>query len=293
MKTTSTTLQRPDIRKMQERLQAALANKNILTLVMDDLAYTFKTLGLGTGINDTLGRIINELVTTTDLEATERKIYSSFEDITIGNADILEILYDKLRERAQIVYNQVSPFFRQDESIIDWGCGDGRITNYIYNHISHNVIGYDVRSYLVPEVVAPIKQFGGDTIPVASGIFHAGLMTNVAHHEEHNALILRELARIIRPGGRLVVIETVPIKDDSTEFERTFVGDYIYNRIFHDADIPVPGTYETQEGWVRRFKEVGFDLEELDGIANPTPLGYDQPTIRDWHTRLVLRRCKK
>lgn len=283
-------MQRPDITKMQKRLQAALTNISVLPRVHADLMHTFNNLGLNTERDGTIERILTDIIETTDLETTERKIYSELQRLKVDGVSVTDILDEKMKDRAHIIYMQVSKFFRQDESIIDWGCGDGQVTNHVYHHITHNIEGYDVRNYAASGIAVPIKQFDGEFIPVSVGFFDAGLMTNVAHHEANNTKILHELARIIRTGGRLVVIETVPVEDKPEEFERTFVGDYVYNRLFHQADVPVPGTYETEEGWVQRFAEVGFDLEELEGTANPTPLGYDQPTIRDWHTRLILRR---
>ncbi len=275
---------------MQQRLKAALANPQVHELVRKDLMHTFMNLGLNDRAQSVVKFVTQTVANTTDIEHTERLVNSEFSEIFIDGATLIQVLEEKMVDRAQIVYAQISKFFRQDETIIDFGCGDGQVTNYVYDHITHNITGYDVRNYPTHGVMAPIKHFDGISIPVSDGHFDAGLMTNVAHHEENNEKILRELARIIRPSGRLVVIETVPIRNDPNEFERTFVSDYVYNRLFHSADIPVPGTYETEEGWVRRFKEVGFELEELTDIPNPTPLGYDQPTIRDWHTRLVLRR---
>lgn len=283
-------MQRQDIAKMHSRLKAALTNPTILPLVHADLVYTFNQLGLNAEHDGVIGRIVTDITETADLEKTERIIYSELRRLQVNGVSVTDILDRKMKDRANIIYGQVSKFFSRGESIIDWGCGDAQVTDLIYCEITDKIEGWDVRNYPAPGVTVPIQQFDGGFIPVSIGFFDAGLMTNVAHHEENNAKILLELARIIRPGGRLVVIETVPVTDEPKEFERTFVGDYVYNRIFHQADVPVPGTYETEEGWVRRFAEVGFVLEKLDGIINPTPLGYDQPTIRDWHTRLVFRR---
>ncbi len=175
-----------------------------------------------------------------------------------------------------------------------WGAGDGRVTQLLSGTgVSlAGIVGYDVRDYRAKSVTVPILQFDGEHVSCPDGHYYAGLMTNVAHHEADNGKILRELARVIRPGCRLVVIETVPISDDPAEFERTFVGDYVYNRLFHLADVPVPGTYETKEGWIRRFEEVGFVLVDDDDFGSPplVDLGYDQPTIRDWHVLYVFKR---
>jgi hypothetical protein len=41
--------------------------------------------------------------------------------------------------------------------------------------------------------------------------------------------------------------------------------------------IPVPGSYETSDGWVARLEHSGFKVDRV------TQLGIDQPLIRDWH----------
>lgn len=283
-------MQRRDIEIMRERLKAALTDTNVLQLVRADLTHTFSCLGLWAELDKVIDGIITDLIETTDLEATERKIYSEFRNLKVGGLSITEILDEKMKDRANIIYGQISPFFKQDELIVDWGCGDGQVTDLVYQNISKKTRGYDVRVYPAPGIAVPIREFNGEFVPEGDSYFDAGLMTNVAHHEEDNARILSELARVIRTGGRLVVIETVPVKDEPAEFERTFVNDYVYNRLFHQANVPTPGTYDTKEGWVHRFAEAGFDLETLDGVANPTPLGYDIDTIRDWHVRYVFRR---
>jgi SAM-dependent methyltransferase len=273
------------MQKMQVRLKAALQNPRVQTLVTQDLMLVFSRLGLREKARHYVKLIMSSLGDSEDLEGTEWGIHSA-----LRQANLFEKLEEGLHDRAATVFSQVQPYFKAGEKIIDWGAGDGQVTNLVYQIISKNTLGYDVCDYRTPGIDAPVMLFDGKRLPVVNGFFDAGLMTNVAHHEENNALILKELARVIRPKGRLVVLETVPVKDEPDEFERTFVSDYVYNRLFHEADIPVPGTYETEEGWVRRFNEVGFKLEWFDNVPNPYPLGYDQPLIRDWHTRLVLRR---
>lgn len=288
---------RLDILRMQERLKMALTDPTVSRLVHEDLVHTFGRVGIIPMMAMAMvDRIVSDLIDTKDLEVTEHDINVGLRDIIIDNKSLIEILDDKMKDRAKIIFRQVFPFIANgtdffEKNIIDYGCGDGRVTDLVYNNVSVHTVGYDVRDYPAQGISAPVRKFDGAHVPIGDGYYDIGLMTNVAHHEADNAKILRELSRIIRKGGRLVVIETVPVKDEPAEFERTFVGDYVYNRLFHSADVPVPGTYETESGWVRRFAKVGFELEEWSGITNPTPLGYDQPTIRDWHTRLVLRKA--
>ncbi len=285
-------MQRPDITEMQNRLQRALANDEVRALVRDDLIHTFTNLGIHADTRALVDHVITSAAETSDIEMTEKLIYSKLKGTNARRGSILDLLEEGMKERAHIIYRQVSKFFCADDSIVDFGCGDGQVTNHIYNHITHDIKGFDIRHYPAQGVMAPITQFNGVNIGVRGGYYSAGLMTNVAHHAKNNAPILTELARIIRPGGRLVVIETVPLKPTPAEIERTFVNDWAYNRLFHQADVPVPGTYETTVGWVRRFSHVGFSLEEVDDTVNPTLLGYDQPTIRDCHVRIVFRRDK-
>ncbi len=276
---------------MQKRLHAALTNPDVSRLVREDLYFTFKKLGLGDQSENIISNSLC-LLENTDLHEAESFLHKQFKQLkTSSGKTIFEAVDAGLKDRATRVFGQVSKFLPLAGKIVDWGCGDGLVTDLVYKHISLKTEGFDVCRYSYPGISASLKHFSGKMVHVRNGFYDAGLMTNVAHHEPDNQVILDELSRIIKPGGRLVVIETVPISDDPKEFERTFVNDYYYNRLFHEADIPVPGTYETEAGWVTRFHNVGFRLVDLaPREQNPTPLGYDQPLIRDWHTRMVFKR---
>ncbi len=150
----------------------------------------------------------------------------------------------------------------------------------------HNVIGVDVRDYRAEGVTIPIKILNSSKTPFNNNEFSTVLMSNVAHHEADNESVIAELTRIVR--DKLVVIETVPNGNTPDEIEadrdRTFMNDYLYNRLFHNADIPVPGTYETPQGWIDRFEKHGWQVSYSEN------LGYDQPVIRDVHHLLTFKR---
>lgn len=62
------------------------------------------------------------------------------------------------------------------------------------------------------------------------------------------------------------------------------MNDYLYNRLFHNADVPVPGTFETPEGWGSRFAKYGWKVKHSEN------LGEDQKTIKDTHHLLVFEK---
>ena len=284
---------RPDIAVMRDRLARALLDQQVRFLVEDDLTDTFVQIGLPESEHKHLVHwIVGSLMKPIDLLVTEHTINAHLKRLTVKGRPMLKVVDEMLSGRAQLIYDQTHGFFSADDRILDLGCGDGQVTDLFYRNVSSRIEGFDVKDYVKPGMqAASFGTYDGRKLPIRDEWYDAALMTNVAHHSDDNAQLLRELARVVRPGGTVVVIETVPIEDDPVEFERTFVNDYVYNRLFHSADVPVPGTYETLEGWVKRFDTVELDLlNYAPDCVNPANLGYDQPLIKDCHVLYVLRK---
>ena len=282
--------QRPHIAAMQNRLTQALSEPQVYEFVMQDMIYTLTKAGLDDEeIPFTARLMLDSMRSSQDIETTEEVLRRHLARIQVNGCPFPEALKRMLAGRAQLIFGQIEPYLREHTGgkIIDIGCGDGQVTDLVYRNISKETVGFDVRLYPAPGLeVSLFPQASPDDLQVADGYFDVAIMTNVLHHEAHNENLLKELARVVRPGGRAIIIETVPLSESEFQFERTFVNDYVYNRIFHAADVPVPGTYETAGGWVRRFDRTGFDLAE-----RIVPLGYDQPLIRDPHVLYVLKKA--
>lgn len=98
---------------------------------------------------------------------------------------------------------------------IDLGCGDGGVTRLLRESLDADwrLVGVDPD----PDEVALARASGeyervhaapGDTIPEADGSFDFVLSNSVLEHVVDLGPVLREVARVLRPGGRLVA--TVP-----------------------------------------------------------------------------------
>ncbi|MDD4989478.1 MAG: methyltransferase domain-containing protein [Candidatus Pacebacteria bacterium] len=283
-----------ELRVMKERIESALHDREVRENTANDFIYTFEQLGLDKQESKELtAKIFEKMASSSRLDSIEQDILQDFKNIKVGDKNLVQILEEKLEKRAEIIFGQLKKYLKvldPDSKGIDYGAGDGQVTQLIHDRLGFDDIeGYDPREYKRPGVKVPIHKFDGGNTGVPDGNFDFAVMTNVAHHEKDNEKILDELTRIVKSGGRLVILETVPVGDTPEEIkkdhERTFMNDYLYNRLFHNADVPVPGTFEIPSKWIERFEKKGWRLVHSEN------LGVDQPTIKDTHHLLVFERA--
>jgi len=131
-------------------------------------------------------------------------------------------------------------------------------------------------------------------LPFQTAQFDNVLACVVLHHCNDPRAILAEFVRILKPGGRLIVVESVygltpeeqsktPKNDFSRRFfdldikeQSAYIGfcDYIGNRCTHytpdpEKKTPVPYNYLTPSMWRHLIEDVGFKFEFMQ------PLGID------------------
>lgn len=260
---------------MGVRIRKALANTEIYNAIRADFKDTFLCTGLSVEESTTLTeKVLTLLGQDKDLRDVEAEINTIFTE-----TDIRQVLNDKVSKRSDVIYGQIERYLGDIKGeIVDYGTGDGKIAQLIHDKNGLNIEGYDVVIYPAKGVTVPMHTYDGKHIPVEDGRFDTGLLINVVHHEAQNEQILEEISRIVR--RKLIIIETVPVGKSESELkidhERTFMNDYLYNRLFHYGDnVPVPGTYETPKGW-----------EVVESIN----LGVDQEVIKDTHHLLILEK---
>lgn len=285
--------QRKDHQWMQARLRSCLRpdpsgqNKTLASFI-EDATQTLCFLGLDAErARATCHWIIGSLQEDRLLADIERDIYRKLKSMPVdpgGKSSLIDAIDTKLEGRAESIFSQIQPYLQQHagQRILDFGAGDGGVTRLIFERVSPNTAGIDVRAYGKHNV--PIQAYDGRTIPFADNTFDCIVSTNVLHHADDNQQCLEEFRRVLRQQGSAVIIETVPLGESEEEARRnwdlTFLNDYFYNRLLHDADVPVPGTFETFQGWGRRLEKTGFHVKATEDF------GIDQPIIRDRHVLL-------
>jgi len=92
-------------------------------------------------------------------------------------------------------------------TVLDAGCGTGEFAERVRREIGADVRALDLSSRMVELAVARgVDAQPGDlhALPFPDGTFDVAVANWVLHHLESVDLAVQELARVLRPGGRLV-----------------------------------------------------------------------------------------
>jgi len=112
------------------------------------------------------------------------------------------------RNRRRIVARRLRGL--QGKRILDLGCGYGTLT--LPAAAANTVVGVDVAPGYLKELpgrdIHPVAALVGGALPFADGSFDAVVAGEILEHLKDPAAALEEIARVLRPAGRLIV--TVP-----------------------------------------------------------------------------------
>lgn len=153
--------------------------------------------------------------------------------------------------------------------ILDLGCGDGLIADVLFAGEPPLEVGFDpwfdqVRKAPATGAYDAVQQAMGDSMPYPDGAFRTVLSNSVLEHIPQLDPVLVEAARVLAPGGHLVI--TVP----SDAFRR-HLGGYRDRAALDDlqgAEAYADGVdrwlehhrYPTPDQWRGMLNEVGLEL---------------------------------
>lgn len=112
-----------------------------------------------------------------------------------------------------------------DATVGDLGCGDGRFTALLAPHV-RRVIAVDgseemlaaARARLSPLSNVALHRADLEHLPIDSGSLDLAFLSLVLQYLAEPGVAIREAARTLRPGGRLVVMDLAP--HDREDFQR-------------------------------------------------------------------------
>jgi len=109
--------------------------------------------------------------------------------------------------------------------VADLGCGTGQVTAALAPHV-RRVVGVDQSAAMLKAARrrtagldnVELKQGSLEALPLDAGACDGALLLLALTYVEDPAAVLRETARVLRPGGRLVVADL--LRHDREEFRR-------------------------------------------------------------------------
>jgi len=94
------------------------------------------------------------------------------------------------------------------ERVLDLGCGPGRGLTAI-SRAGAGVIGLDYSADMLhgAQEISPVVRASALALPFSAGSFDAILCTNSFHHYAEPLSTLREIRRVLKPGGRIALVD--------------------------------------------------------------------------------------
>ncbi|MFE6775510.1 class I SAM-dependent methyltransferase [Streptomyces sp. NPDC057702] len=137
-------------------------------------------------------------------------------------------------------------------TVVDVGCGNGGFLRRLRrDRPDLRIVGLDVSPGILAEVPGPVAVADAARLPLSAAGVDAALATHMLYHVDDIPAAIGELARVVRPGGRVVV---------STNSERDKVE---LDRLWERAAGDVLGV---EKGPARMSLSARFPLEKAGGL---------------------------
>ena len=107
----------------------------------------------------------------------------------------------------------------------DLGCGTGRLAETVAPHV-HRVIAVDASADMLEAARRRLGEFTNvdvrqgdlEALPIQPGELDAAMLSLVLHYSPDPARALAEVARVLQPGGRVLVVDMLP--HDRDEYQQ-------------------------------------------------------------------------
>lgn len=147
-------------------------------------------------------------------------------------------------------------WLKENEKVLDIGCGNGTITKFLINHYSLQLQACDIKNYLTDKNIV-FKKMKEGKLPKFKQKFDTALLNDVLHHisKDKQANLINEALKV---ADKVLIFEMKP-----TYLARIF--DLLLNKL-HYGDLDAPLSFRDISDWKKLFKE--FNMKSKSAVIN-------------------------
>jgi ubiquinone/menaquinone biosynthesis C-methylase UbiE len=192
----------------------AEGTSNLYTMTRDDLDASARRLWLL--VREQVGPTPAATQDQRRLQATLAERRSKSQEFFSSSAGQWDRVRDELfGDRFHLA--ALAAFADRDAVVADLGCGTGQVSAAIAPFVRH-VIAVDGSSAMLHAAKKRLQAFDNvdlrrgdlESLPIDDARADAAMLTLVLHHVPEPAGALKEAARILKPGGRAIVVDMLP-----------------------------------------------------------------------------------
>jgi len=170
--------------------------------------------------------------------------------------DIIWPIYKKqLLKRAQIVGNQLMPFIKEGDRVLDFGCSIMFTTKYVSSRKKILLTGIDVINYKnLSDGDIKFVKYDGGKLPFKEDQFDVVVTLFVLHHTNNPEFYLKELIRVSK--------KTILICEDTyiNKFEGSVTKLICWFANFTAGDKNLKRNFKSIEEWKELFTKCNVKL---------------------------------
>jgi ubiquinone/menaquinone biosynthesis C-methylase UbiE len=173
------------------------------------------------------------------------------------------ILYHRLyQRRAFHLAEKICPFLSNFGNLLDFGCGNMCTAREIKKHLPNlNITGVDViedqnlyRTPLASDLTFVLNK--QKVIPFEDGFFEQVLCVSTLHHTSDPEYYFKELQRVLRQGGRFVLVEEMYAH--GLDYLWIAGADLLSNKL--KRGVPTPLEFRTYKFYKELFNRCGLNI---------------------------------
>ena len=201
-----------------------------------------------------VGEVPNEVAQTLVCEFPGQRSQTEVCATGIRQGLTRRIARERRRRRVGRAYDmalEIARVIPKGSEVLDVGCGNGFIAHHLSAMLGTKVVGLDVIN--APEAPIDYRRYDREQFPVKANSVDAVLLCYVLHHAQDASVVLKEVRRVLREDGVVIIYEDIP----QSWWDKAMC--WLHNRNWKDRTGPC--TFRKKAEWRRLFDALGFVIK--------------------------------